>query len=55
MHQYICWAIGYPREELEAPTGFDARKAYATRHALPVSVVMARRLDIHASWQKHIS
>jgi hypothetical protein len=54
MNTYDVNATMRPIERVEAVTSWEARKAYAERHGVPVHEVMARRVNIPASWQRHI-
>ena len=42
MQTYQTWATTAPMELIEAATGFEARKAFAAKHRLPVTECMAR-------------
>lgn len=42
MQTYQTWSIDIPMEYIEAETGFEARKAFAAKHRLPVSECMSR-------------
>jgi hypothetical protein len=39
-----------PIERVEASTSWEARKAYAERHGVHVTDVIARRVNVPASW-----
>lgn len=51
MNVYDVQARIRPIERVNAMTSWDARKAYAERHGVAVSDVMARRVNIPDSWR----
>lgn len=51
---YDVGAAMRPVERVEAVTSWEARKAYAERHGVPVSTVYARRVNVPAWWHKVI-
>jgi hypothetical protein len=42
MRTYQTWSVEKPMEYTSAETGFEARKAFAAKHSLPVAECMAR-------------
>jgi hypothetical protein len=56
MPKYECFAPGhpFPVETVEAETAWDARKAYAAKHALGGTLgVIARRADlVDETWKR---
>lgn len=54
LNTYDVNARMLPIERVQAATSWEARKAYAERHGVPVHEVIARRVNIPESWRKHI-
>jgi hypothetical protein len=54
LNVYDVNARNRPIERLEAVTSWEARKAYAAHHGVPVSDVIARRVNVPSWWDKVI-
>jgi hypothetical protein len=52
MNTYDVNATMRPIERVEAVTSWEARKAYAERHGVHVTEVIARRVNVPAWWDK---
>lgn len=52
MNTYDVGSTMRPVERVQASTSWEARKAYAERHGVPVSTVYARRVNVPDSWPK---
>jgi hypothetical protein len=55
MNTYDVNARMRPIERVEAETSWEARKAYAERHGVLVSDVIARRVNVPESWKQYLS
>lgn len=55
MNTYDVNARMRPIERVEAETSWEARKAYAAKHGVHVTDVIARRVNIPESWKPYIN
>lgn len=54
MNTYDVFAPLCPPERVEAPSAWEARKAYAARHRVHVTDVVAMRVNVPEDWKKHL-
>lgn len=54
MNTYDVYTRTRPNERMQAETSWEARKAYAAKHGVHVTDVIAIRVNVPASWLPHI-